>query len=326
MPSKPSTRRCRAAIVALVAASCIAVPVALAQETAPIIGSDAPEVLNGTAGDDALYGRGGNDLLNGQAGNDDLDGGPGADVFVGGDGTDAVSYSGAAGVSVTLDGVADDGLPGEGDNVGRDVEDIFGTDGDDKLSGSRGSNTIDGGAGDDIIDGGGGSDELYGGDGDDIITARDGRVDRVDCGGGSDRAVIDRGDTTSGCEKIEVEVVTPGFNVAGFPTRSRRRLASIKLVGVVGGSRIEVACRSGCRPSTSRRRRLVTRRSARVSAGSVRLGLPVRPSIVGGTTFEVGVTTPRAAHGRCSVFRVARGLRGLSQQRSRKCITAARTR
>ena len=319
------TRRRRACVAALAALG-IAAPVAFAQEPGVILGTDAAETLNGTAADDSLYGRAGNDAINGLGGNDELDGGDGADALSGGDGNDAVSYSGATGVTVTIDGVANDGLPGEGDNVARDVEDVFGSDGDDKLKGSAGANTIDGGIGGDVIDGGTGRDAIYGQEGDDIITARDGRVDRIDCGPGKDRAVIDRSDTTVGCENVEVTILTPGFNVAGFPTRARTRLGSIRVVGVQSGSRVVVACRSGCRPAVARSRKLVTRRSARVSAGAVRLALPRRPAIVAGTTFEVGVTAPRARHGRCAVFRVVGRFRGLPQLKSRRCTTAARTR
>ena len=302
-----------------------AASLAIAQDPLQILGSDGPEVLNGTPGADAIYGRGGDDLLNGLGGNDDLDGGPGADALVGGDGDDSVSYSGPAGVVVSLDGVPGDGTPGEGDNVGRDVEDVFGSDAGDTLRGSAASNTIDGGAGNDIIDGGGGSDTIYGDLGDDIVTARDGRVDRIECGAGRDRAIVDRADSTTGCEAVELTVQTPGFNIAGFPTRSRSRLRSVKLVGVLSGSRVVIACRSGCRPRASRKRSLAVRRSARVSAGAVRIALPPRPAIAAGTTFEVGVTAPRARHGRCSVFRVVGRFAGLPQVRSKRCISAART-
>ena len=304
----------------------IGVPVALAQDATPLLGSDGPDVLIGTEGPDAIYGRAGADQLNGMGGNDELDGGLGIDVFSGGTGHDSVSYSGPTAVDVTLNGLADDGTQGEADNVGADVEDIFGSDGNDNLKGNDAANTIDGGPGRDIIDGGSGADALYGDTGDDIITARDGRVDRIDCGAGKDRAIADREDSISGCETVEVTVETPGFNLAGYPTLNRSRLRSIKLVGVLSGSRIVVACRSGCRPSRSPKRSLFVRRSARVSAGAVRFTLPVRPSIVGGTTFEVGVTAPRARHGRCSVFRVVGRFRGLPQVRAKRCTTVARTR
>lgn len=306
----------------LAGALCISVPLAFAQDPVLIVGGDGPEVLNGTPADDALYGRGGNDTLNGLGGNDDLDGGPGADILSGGDGIDSVSYAGPTGVSVSINGVADDG---DGDNVGSDVEDIFGSDGNDKLRGSGGPNTIDGGPGDDTIDGGSGRDALYGDAGDDLVTARDGRFDLIDCGDGNDRAVVDLEDRTVGCENVQRPVVTAGFKIAGYPTRAGTRLRAIELVGVANGSRIVVGCRSGCRPSASRKRSVTTRRSARTSNGAVTLALPRRPAIVGGTSFEVGITASGADHGRCVVFRVGRRLAGLPRLPSKKCLTVAKT-
>ena len=96
------------------------------------------------------------------------------------------------GVTVRLNGIADDGASGEGDNVigrvtgitggsGNDVLEagqaasgLFGGAGDDVLTGSPerdtidagdGSDTVAGGAGDDYLEGGGGTDDLVGGDG-----------------------------------------------------------------------------------------------------------------------------------------------------------------
>ena len=114
-----------------------------------ITGNDRPNCFSGGAGDDTLQGRGGNDQIGGAAGTDSFDGGAGDDylagdttdaadpgeVYIGGDGVDHVSYPTvlcAAGITtckprdltITLDGQADDGAPGEGDNVGADVEDV----------------------------------------------------------------------------------------------------------------------------------------------------------------------------------------------------------
>ena len=166
------------------------------------IGGEGNDALVGTSGPDSLYGRGGNDRLNGAGGNDDLDGGGGADDIRGGAGSnDAVSYAGSfAGVTVTLDNKANDGAFGEGDNVHSDVEDIYGSPGNDTLIGNRGANTIDGGPGDDTILGGKGVDGLYGGTGNDTINAYDGTVDTVDCGPGNDTAIADRIDNVKGCE------------------------------------------------------------------------------------------------------------------------------
>jgi Ca2+-binding RTX toxin-like protein len=169
---------------------------------AAITGTDGPDTLTGTAGDDAMYGRGGNDLLDGGAGDDTLDGGAGADALRGGPGEDAAAYLGRlAAVTVTLDGAAGDGAPGEGDNIAADVEDAYGGNGGDTLTGSDGPNTLDGGPGDDQVTGGKGTDGLYGGDGNDTIDARDGVADTVDCGPGSDTVSRDSVDVVTGCEQ-----------------------------------------------------------------------------------------------------------------------------
>ena len=55
-----------------------------------IVGTEAGETLNGTAGNDLILGLGGNDTLNGLGGNDVLVGGAGNDVLNGGDGNDTL--------------------------------------------------------------------------------------------------------------------------------------------------------------------------------------------------------------------------------------------
>jgi hypothetical protein len=70
--------------------------------------------------------------------------------------------------------------------------------GDDVLSGGSGNDHVKGGPGDDTINGGTGVDSLAGGSGDDRINARDGRTDRVDCGGGDDSAALDSKDKVAG--------------------------------------------------------------------------------------------------------------------------------
>jgi Ca2+-binding RTX toxin-like protein len=135
--------------------------------------------IYGGDGNDTIQGGDGEDLCDGGAGNDILVGGTatdGADTLRGGDGTDTADY-GARGapVTVSLDGVANDGADGgaEADNVELDVETIRGTGGDDQLTGGTGSQTIYGGAGDDLLAGGPGADALYGEAGDDLFDEGD---------------------------------------------------------------------------------------------------------------------------------------------------------
>lgn len=171
--------------------------------TATAVEAQGNDALVGTPLADTLTGGAGHDRLSGGGGDDTLIGGPGSDDLSGGPGTDAVVYSDAHAVRVTIDDLANDGPPGERDNVQIDVEALYGGTGADDLVGSDGDNLIDGGEGDDAIDGKGGSDQLFGGPGADRVLARDGGPDKVDCGPGDDIAILDTRDTGRGCEVID---------------------------------------------------------------------------------------------------------------------------
>ena len=220
-----------------------------------IIGGSAGDDLVGGAGDETLVGNGGNDTIYGLEGNDLLIGGAGddrfvatrfsglgqpgggavgaipgpdgADVFVGGDGVDTVDYGGrTGGVTVSLDGRANDGEAGEGDQVSADIENVFGGSGDDFITGSDADNQLVGGAGSDTLDGGAGNDELigdpglldvtsndvliggpgndnltagegrnllFGGSGNDVFNARGYGTDLIFGGDGQDQAFADKG-------------------------------------------------------------------------------------------------------------------------------------
>lgn len=124
-------------------------------------GDDSVWGYNGT---DSLFGEAGNDYLNGWGGDDWITGGIGTDIVYGGSGSwDVVSYfDSPVGVTVDLDGVADDGAPGENDTIGADLEVLHGSKFNDVLAGNAGSNHIHGLAGDDYLYGLGGNDYLYG--------------------------------------------------------------------------------------------------------------------------------------------------------------------
>ena len=192
-------------------------------------GGEGNDTITGREGDERLNGRGGNDILNGLAGNDSLSGSRGDDTLNGGDGNDqlqggegADAFNGGAGIdtaeifpsdpetevpfdaSVTLDGLANDGAAGEGDNVAADVEDVNTGGGNDRIVGSGDLNILSGGSGNDDIDGGAGNDILFGEDGDDTLRARDGFADRVDCGPGNDTAIVDTLDQVgANCENVQ---------------------------------------------------------------------------------------------------------------------------
>ena len=174
-----------------------------------LTGGDERDVLDGGDGNDTVDGAGGSDVVQGGAGDDTVmgdhfeDASP--DVIDGGPGTDTLQDDWTSrftdlhpDVSLTLGGGADDGRPGEGDDV-HGVERVIvneggsltGTDGpehleayqvlssvrisggggDDELVGSGGADTIDGGAGNDFIDAGFGDDTITGGPGRDTIYA-----------------------------------------------------------------------------------------------------------------------------------------------------------
>ena len=155
-------------------------------------GGPGDDKLNGGAGNDKVSGGADADVLDGGPGTDTLDGDAGPDVLNGGDGTDTADYHiRTAGVTVDLDGVADDGTTGvEGDNVGTDVENILGgsaadvltgsdlatvqnrlvgNDGADKLTGFAGVDQLVGGAGADTLNGGDGRDHMFPGTGSDVL-------------------------------------------------------------------------------------------------------------------------------------------------------------
>jgi hypothetical protein len=279
------------------------VSVALAQELV-IAGTDGDDVLAGTPANDSLYGRAGDDVLLGQAGDDELDGGPGADAISGGPGDDSVSYAGSP-VDVTLDGHANDGAAGEGDNDLPDVEDVYGSDGPDIIVGSDAENTIDGNAGGDQITGGRGADGLFGSEGNDQIDSRDGSADRVDCGPGTDSALVDASDIVRDCEKVGRTAVTENFQLAKVLPFGGARATTLRLVNIARGSRVTIACVSRCRPRSSRTQVVARRRSVVPAGATLALSVRLRRSPLGaGATFEIGVKAPRAKP-RCRRFVLA---------------------
>jgi Ca2+-binding RTX toxin-like protein len=207
-----------------VVSDAVSVPVAIAGGPGSDLLEDGPRAntldggsgdddLDGGAGEDVLLGSDGNDKLSGQSGRDRLDGGAGddvlhpdghedasADVIDGGPGSDTVDedYSSRFTdhdplVAITLAGGADDGRPGEGDDlisvekVSLNVGGTFaGTDGPDELelaqvgdasvlSGRGGDDRLRAGDGPDRVDGGPGNDALDAGFGDDVIVGGPGR-------------------------------------------------------------------------------------------------------------------------------------------------------
>ena len=215
-------------------------------------GGDGNDILFSEDGGDALLAGPGNDKLTGGDGADELRGGEGDDELVGADGdaatdvldggpgTDSLDEYGTAYdsplVSVTLDGLANDGRGGEGDDV-RDVETLMtyvngtyvmgdgpdrvgnyahaeagpttieGRGGDDVLTGGRSEHVIDGGAGNDRIEGGWGHDTLTGGPGRDDIF---GDQTSGNCGGGGQSCTVPFGNDTIHARDGEVDNIDCG--------------------------------------------------------------------------------------------------------------------
>ena len=150
-----------------------------------VIGSDYGDSLWGDRGANDLYGGGGNDDLNGgegndrlfgDAGDDELWGLTGADRLDGGEGVDIVVYwASDEAVTVNLEEGTGQGGHAQGD-VLVNVENLWGSDHDDTLSGDNGANRLYGSRGNDELRGNGGNDVLEGDIG----------ADRLDGGPGMD--------------------------------------------------------------------------------------------------------------------------------------------
>ena len=163
-----------------------------------LIGGPGDDRLEGNWGNDVLDGGEGNDTMSGYAGADRLTGGPGddmlhpdeyeepsADFVDGGEGIDTIEsdygsrYSSAPTppLSFTLAGGADDGRPGENDDI-RGVERLILSSAATVVGGDAGEYVkLHQVGGDGSLTGNGGDDELRGGDG----------ADRIDAGPGNDK-------------------------------------------------------------------------------------------------------------------------------------------
>jgi RTX calcium-binding nonapeptide repeat (4 copies) len=173
-------------------------------------GGAGADTLWGGLNDDELYGDDGVDELHGEGGDDWLDGGPDADQLHGGDGNDFAAYDERTNpVTATLDALANDGVEGEGDHIYLDVEAVVGGSAGDTLTGSAEADGLFGGAGPDTLEGRGGADVIDGEADNDTILARDGAVDDIDCGAGTDTATVDSADKVVACETVSTPPPPP---------------------------------------------------------------------------------------------------------------------
>jgi hypothetical protein len=165
-----------------------------------LLGGPGDDEIQGSGGNDHIEGGDGNDMLNPDTykdpGNDYVDGGPGLDTV---DDWTIPSADYSPPISVSMDGVANDGRPGEADNVvnvekieshvsgtlaGGPGDDVFtvyanldegnstliGNGGNDKLIAGDYQDALDGGPGNDVLTGGLGNDTITGGPGQDTIS------------------------------------------------------------------------------------------------------------------------------------------------------------
>jgi RTX calcium-binding nonapeptide repeat (4 copies) len=141
---------------------------------------DGVEVHLGDGDDRIQHDAGG--FIDAGPGDDDLLGSVNPFLFLGGPGADRIEATGVSGSSVSyldhtegvmvrLNGVADDGAPGEGDNVLGSVTGITGGSGDDLLEAGPAASGLSGGGGDDALVGSPEHDSLHGGDGNDELLA-----------------------------------------------------------------------------------------------------------------------------------------------------------
>ena len=300
----------------LAAAAALTLMLAAGAQAAEIAGTGGDDVLAGRPAADAISGLGGNDRISGAGGDDSLNGGPGADDMAGGPGTDAVAYPDHHGVTVTIDDLANDGAPGELDNVQTDIEDVYGSPGPDRLEGTAGPNTIDSGAGPDLLIGGAGEDSFFGGDGNDRVEARDGVADAIDCGPGADVAVIDAADSATGCETVERRAtIAPADGTVRhywFVYRGYTQVKELVILDAApAAARIEVRCRGGGCPY--RLRRMRARSRGRVNALDRRLA---RARLKPGARIEVRIVA-RGRGGKVVRFTIQDGV---IPGRARLCI------
>ena len=163
-----------------------------------LTGGRDDDILDGGFGHDRLNGGTGRDIINGGAGDDIIIGGAGQDNINGGSGADTLSYANSGDrVIINLASGFANGGHATGD-VYENIENLFGSAFDDRLTGDNGDNVIDGFNGDDILRGLDGVNVLNGGNGDDVFIGGDGADTHN--GGGGFADTIDYSGSTSGVQ------------------------------------------------------------------------------------------------------------------------------
>lgn len=128
-----------------------------------VYGGSAGDRLEGDQYNNLFKGKAGADVLLGGDGNDTLNGGTGKDIMDGGAGRDLADYSDRSGaVVVTLNGstTVTVSVGGKAEDSIKNIEDVTGGTGADKLTGDSKANKLIGGTGADTLIGGAGDDFL----------------------------------------------------------------------------------------------------------------------------------------------------------------------
>lgn len=131
-----------------------------------ILGSSYSDILTGNSSANLIYGFNSTDSIIGGDGNDTLNGGAGNDTLDGGIGTDMASYSNAT-ASVQVNLLMGAAIGADGTDSLISIEDIYGSNYNDVLTGDSNSNSISGLDGNDSIQGGNGNNTIDGGSGTD---------------------------------------------------------------------------------------------------------------------------------------------------------------
>lgn len=237
-----------------------------------IFGAEGADTLAGLGGSDLLFGGTGADIIDGGSGDDFLHGGEGADILRGGDGQDVFYFDGDDTVIDGGDGSEFDTAYVESDegvnitvggDILRNVEIIYGGEGDDTIDLSAATFAI--------VLGEGGDDTLtlarnwwgYGGDGDDYLIGSTGNEffyggagsDWYETNGGNDQITImlpdfgqdvidSRGGTAGSTTKVLLNALVDTSNASAFQEGNDIVLvlgsSSLRVKGFFSGYTVEV--------------------------------------------------------------------------------------
>ena len=169
-----------------------------------VLGGSAADTINGRDGNDTLVGNPGGgsnddagDTIDGGTGDDFLDGWFGDDILVGGTGNDTLQ--GAAGVDLVTYALSPGAITaslltntatGDGNDTFVGVENLTGSDHNDRLIGDAVANVLGGRDGNDRVDGREGADTLRGGADNDLLFGRAGN-DTISGNKGTDTVAYD---------------------------------------------------------------------------------------------------------------------------------------